>query len=65
MRVTVRERATVAFAQLGMRDVWVLNVAVPGAPATMWIDAKAHVPLRVRYDLPTVSFSDERVTPVI
>jgi hypothetical protein len=64
MRITVRERATVAFAKLGPRDVWIVNVAVPGAPATMWIDANAHVPLRVRYELPTVSFTDERITPL-
>lgn len=64
MRITVRERATVAFTKLGPRDVWVVNVAVPGAPATMWIDAKTHVPLRVRYELPTVSFTDERITPL-
>src|SRR5213593_2768618 len=61
MRVTVRERATVAFAKLGPRDVWVVSVAVPGAPATMWIDTKTHVPLRGRYDLPTASFTDERI----
>ncbi len=61
---TVRERATVAFAKLGPRDVWVVSVAVPGAPATMWIDTKTHVPLRVRYDLPTASFTDERITPL-
>ena len=64
MRITVRERATVTFAKLGPRDVWVVNVAVPGAPATMWIDAKRHVPLRVRYELPLVSFTDERITPL-
>jgi hypothetical protein len=64
MHVTLRERATVAFARLGARDVWIVNVAVPGAPATMWIDAKTHVPLRVRYELPTVSFTDERITPL-
>ena len=64
MRVSVRERATVSFAKLGTRDVWIVNVAVPGAPATMWVDAKTHVPLRVRYELPTVSFTDERITPL-
>ncbi len=66
MRVTVRERATVAFSHLGRRDVWVVGVAVPGAPATMWIDTEAHVPLRVRYDLTgsTTSFTDERITPL-
>ena len=64
MRVTVRERATVAFAKLGERDVWVVTVAVPGAPATMWIDAKAHVAVRVRYDFSGSSFTDERVTPL-
>jgi hypothetical protein len=64
MRVSVRERATIAFAKLGPRDVWVVTVAVPGAPATMWIDAQSHVPLRVRYELPTVSFTDERITPL-
>ena len=64
MRITVRERATVGFAKLGPRDVWVVSVAVPGAPATMWVDAKTHVPLRVRYELPTASFTDERITPL-
>jgi len=66
MRVTVRERATVAFSHLGRRDVWVVGVAIPGAPATMWIDTEAHVPLRVRYDLTgsATSFTDERITPL-
>jgi len=64
MRVTVRERTSMVFAKLGQRDVWIVSVAVPGAPATMWVDAKAHVPLRVRYELPTVSFTDERITPL-
>lgn len=64
MRVTEREHTRVAFAKLGPRDVWVVSVAVPGAPATMWIDAQKHVPLRVRYELPTASFTDERITPL-
>lgn len=66
MHVTVRERATVAFAHLGSREVWVVNVAVPGAPATMWVDAKTHVPLRIRYELTAsaTSFTDERITPL-
>lgn len=64
MHVAVHERATVAFARLGRRDVWIVSVAVPGAPATMWVDALTHVPLRVRYDLQTTSFTDERITPL-
>jgi hypothetical protein len=66
VRVAVRERATVPFAQLGPREVWVVTVAVPGAPATMWVDTHSHAVLRVRYDIQdaNLSFTDERVTPL-
>jgi len=64
--VAVRERASVAFSRLGQRDVWIVSVGVPGAPATVWVDAKAHAALRVRYDITAraLSFTDERVTPL-
>jgi len=43
-----------------------VTVGIPGAPATMWVDAKTHVALRVRYDIAArgVSFTDERITPL-
>jgi hypothetical protein len=66
MPVAVRERATVAFARLGHREVWVVTVGVPGAPATVWVDTQTHAVLRVRYDISAraMSFTDERVTPL-
>jgi hypothetical protein len=66
MPVVVRERATVVFSQLGPREVWVVAVGVPGAPATVWVDTQAHAVLRVRYDISAraMSFTDERVTPL-
>lgn len=66
MPVAVRERATVRFAQLGARDVWIVSVGVPGAPATVWVDTKTRSVLRVRYDITAraMSFTDERVTPL-
>jgi hypothetical protein len=66
MPVAVRERATVPFARLGPRDVWVVSVGVPGAPATIWVDTRTHAVLRVRYDITAraLSFTDERVTPL-
>jgi hypothetical protein len=66
MAVAVRERATVAFPKLGERDAWIVTVGVPGAPATVWVDAKTHAVLRVRYDIAArgVSFTDDRVTPL-
>jgi hypothetical protein len=62
--VAVRERATVAFAPIGPREVWVVAVDVPGAPATVWVDTRTHAVLRVRYDITAraMSFTDERVT---
>jgi len=41
-------------------------VGVPGAPATIWVDTRAHVALRVRYDIAAraLSLTDERVTPL-
>jgi hypothetical protein len=64
--VAVRERATVTFARLGARDVWIVSVGVPGAPATIWVDTRTHAVLRVRYDITAraLSFTDERVTPL-
>jgi hypothetical protein len=64
--VAVRERASVAFARLGQRDAWVVTVGVPGAPATVWVDARTQRALRVRYDITgrDLSFTDERVTPL-
>lgn len=66
MPVAVRERATVRFPSLGERDAWVVTVGVPGAPATIWVDAKTHAVLRVRYDIAArgMSFTDDRVTPL-
>jgi hypothetical protein len=64
--VTVRERVTTEFAHLGSHDVWVVAVDVPGAPATVWVDTRTHVALRVRYAISAraMSFTDDRLTPV-
>jgi hypothetical protein len=66
MAVAVRDRATSSFGQLGERDAWVVSVDVPGAPATVWVDAKTRAVLRVRYDITArgLSFTDDRVTPL-
>lgn len=66
MSVTVRERAAVEFGALGRRDAWVASVGVPGAPATIWVDASTRAILRTRYDIAARNFSmiDERVTPL-
>lgn len=66
MPVGVRERATVDFTKLGRRDVWVVSVGVPGAPATVWVDARTRRVVRVRYDVSArgLSFTDERITPL-
>lgn len=66
MTVAVRERSSVKLARLGNRDAWIVTVAVPGAPATIWVDAKTRAVLRVRYDIAArgVSFTDERITPL-
>ena len=66
MPVAVKDRARVDFAHHGARDVWVVSVGVPGAPATVWVDAATHAVLRVRYDITSraMSFTDERVTPL-
>jgi hypothetical protein len=66
MQVAVRERATVAFPVHGRRDVWIVTVGVPGAPATVWVDTQTGAVLRIRYDIAArnVSFTDERVTPL-
>jgi hypothetical protein len=56
----------VAFPKLGERDAWIVTVGVPGAPATIWVDAKTRAVLRVRYDIAAraMSFTDDRVTPL-
>lgn len=66
MMVAVRERTTIPFTRLGSREVWVVAVGVPGAPATVWVDTQTHAVLRVRYDISArnISFTDERVTPL-
>jgi hypothetical protein len=66
MSVTVRERTAVDFGRLGRRDAWVISVAVPGAPATVWVDARTRAVLRTRYDITARNFSmiDERETPL-
>jgi len=66
MQVAVRERANVDFPKLGNRDTWIVTVGVPGAPATVWVDAKTHAVLRVRYDIAAraTSFTDDRITPL-
>lgn len=66
MPVSVRERVSTPFTNLGQREVWVVDVGVPGVPATFWIDTKTHAVLRVRYDIASrkTSFTDERITPL-
>lgn len=66
MQVAVRERANVDFPKLGNRDAWIVTVGVPGAPATVWVDAKTRAVLRVRYDIAAraTSFTDDRITPL-
>lgn len=66
MPVAVRERARVAFPVLGEREVWVVTVGVPGAPATIWVDTATRAVLRTRYDITAraMSFTDDRVTPL-
>ena len=66
MTVAVKARARIAFAKLGQREVWVVSVSVPDAPATVWVDTKTHAVLRIRYDIAarSMSFTDERVTPL-
>jgi hypothetical protein len=66
MPVAVRDRANLAFPKLGERDAWIVTVGVPGAPATIWVDAKTHAVLRVRYDIAArgMSFTDDRITPL-
>lgn len=67
MSVAVRERAPAGFPFLGTRDAWVVLVSVPGAPATIWVDARTRAVLRARYDIAgrNTSFTDERVTPLL
>ena len=66
MPVSVRDRTTVSFSTFGPRQVWVVGVGVPGAPATVWVDTETKAVLRVRYDITAraTSFTDERVTPL-
>jgi hypothetical protein len=66
MPVAVRERARVGFPLLGEREVWVVSVGVPRAPATVWVDTATREVLRVRYDITAaaMSFTDDRMTPL-
>jgi hypothetical protein len=66
MQVAVQERRTLAFASVGRREVWVVTVAVPGAPATVWVDTRTRAVLRVRYDIlgRGTSSTDDRMTPL-
>ena len=66
MHVAVQDRATAQFPLLGARDAWVVSVDVPGAPATVWVDASTREVLRVRYDLRAqgMAFTDDRATPL-
>lgn len=66
MPVAVTGPAPVTFPVLGERDVWVVTVGVPGAPATVWVDRATRAVLRVRYDIAAraLSFTDDRVTPL-
>jgi len=67
MPVSVRERISAPFSKLGRRDVWVVDVGIPGVPATFWIDTRTNAVLRVRYDVASrnTSFTDERITPLL
>jgi hypothetical protein len=64
MPLRVVERARVTFPELGARDAWIVSLGVPGAPATLWIDAATHVVLKVRYDIAAnaTSYTDDRLT---
>lgn len=66
MAVAVTERARVSFPLLGEREAWVVTVAVPGVPATIWVDTATRAVLRTRYDVTAraMSFTDDRVTPL-
>ena len=66
MPVAVTASAPVTFPALGAREVWVVTVGVPGAPATVWVDRATRAVLRVRYDIAAraTSFTDDRVTPL-
>lgn len=64
MPVALRDRAEVAFPEHGEREVWVVTVGVPGAPATVWVDTRTRAVLRIRYEVSArgISFTDERMT---
>lgn len=64
MPVAVKERATLPFDAHGLRDVWVVMVGVPGAPATIWVDSATRAVLRVQYDIASrrMRMTDERET---
>lgn len=67
MAVAVRERTTLEFPGIGARrEAWVVSVAVPGAPATVWVDTRTRAVLRTRYDISArgISFTDDRITPL-
>ena len=66
MTVAVRERGSVRFPVVGLRDAWEVSVGVPGAPATIWVDTRTRAVLRTRYDITArnLSFTDDRITPL-
>jgi hypothetical protein len=66
MTVSVINRSMFDTPMLGSRDAWIVTVAVPDAPATVWVDSRTHVVLRVRYDIAArgFSFTDDRLTPL-
>jgi hypothetical protein len=44
----------------------VVTVEVPGAPATIWVDAATRAVMRTRYDIAAraMAFTDDRLTPL-
>jgi hypothetical protein len=66
MTVAVTNRSTFDSPTLGKRGVWIVTVAVPGAPATVWVDSQTRAVLRVRYEIAArgLSFTDDRITPL-
>ena len=63
MHVAVQDSTRLMFPSEGSRAVWIVSVAVPGAPATVWVDSETRDVLRVRYDIAarSMSFTDDRM----
>jgi hypothetical protein len=66
MAVDVRGRERIDGPWGAPRDAWVVSVAVPGAPATIWVDAATHAVLRTQYEITArgMRFVDARRTPL-